>query len=599
MGAGVPSKLLAVSSLHSNARGVGAAVSPFGVHPKCRQQQNSFTKANLQTLVLRQDWQKVLIRLHLYPSECQQVWNIDVYGIPEPRHTLTPSSIHSLVCALDPPAAVVQQCLKCFPDAATLSIRVVPTISRRWGLGRSWKAWRARRRGAFPVFEDEDESLCASIEQRQLLLPYVEDDDDDDAWSANSRSSSSSSSSKSSLSTNHSHGGSKHTQKSVILQLSPSGGLAPLPVNTSNETDSTSDSSKSSVYRVKWDLKPLWKQVADRGMLMPLHIACLFQASPETLEVLVETYPLAALADILGMLPIHWVAAGWSLPPLEPPPVQCVPRDAKPGPMPALHVLRKALPECIHIRSGNHGMLAANYIQECMEDSQYKRLCLRVLSDGIDYMMEYGEASVDHTLVFCDTDETSDYPSMRLFAGLSGLILDEDWSKAIAVVEGDSLTAQRWYYGVDTETVGATVWKRLPIHLACANGAPLGLIDVLLKAFPESAVLEDPHDGALPLHIACRAGAPLPVVRRLVEECPEVVLAVDGGGRVPLHVAVLSQGPYVVIEYLLLQDMESVVALDRHGRTPMDYAIQLHSSNGPIVELLTMMLSRLDRPSYT
>jgi len=451
------------------------------------------------------------------------------------------------------------------------------------------------------VLEDDDGSLCASVEQRQLLLPYVENDD---AWSMSSKRSNSSSSSSSNssgssgslLSTSQSHGGRKHTQKSVILQLSPSGGLAPLPINTSNETYSTSGSSQSSIYRVKWDLKPLWKQVAERGMLMPLHIACLFQASPETVQVLVETYPLAALADILGMLPIHWVAAGWSLPPLEPPPVLCIPRDAKPGPMPVLHVLRKALPECIHIRSGNHGMLAIDYIEECMEDSEYKRLCLRVLSDGIDYMMEYGESSVDHTMVFCDTDESSSYPSLRLFTGLSGLILDEDWSKAIDVVKEDSSTARRWYYGVDTETVGATVWKRLPIHLACANGAPLGLIDVLLRAFPESAVLEDPHDGALPLHIACRAGAHLPVVRRLVEECPEVVLAVDGGGRVPLHVAVLSQAPYVVIEYLLLQDLESVVALDRHGRTPMDYGMEIHGSNGPVVDFLTMVLSRLDRP---
>lgn len=547
MGAGVPSKLVVLPT--HQPRGV-AAISQLGVHPKCR----SVTKATLQSLVLRQDWQRVLIRLHLYPTECQQVWTIDVYGM-----RLRVYCLH-LVCALDPPAAVVQQCYKCFPDAAALPIRVVPTLSRRWGLRRSWKAWRSRRRGAFPVLEDEDE-LSASMEQRQLLLPFVEDED---AWSASSRSSSgsSSSSSKSSHSPNYSQEGNKNSSKSVILQLSPSGGLAPLPVNTSDETESTAGSSKCSIYRVKWDLKPLWKQVAERGVLMPMHIACLFQAAPEALEVLVQAYPLAALADVLGMLPIHWIAAGWNLPPVQPPPVLCVPRDAKPGPMAALHVVRKALPECKNIRSGNHGMLAADYIQECMEDSEYKRLCLRVLSDGIDYMMEYGEASVDNTLVFCDTDETSSYPSLRLFAGLSGLILDEEWSKAIAVVEEDPSSARKWYYGVDTETVGASVWKRLPIHLACANGAPLGLIDLLLQVFRECAVMEDPHDGSLPLHIACRAGAALPVVRRLVEECPEVVVAVDSGGRVPLHVAVLSQAPYVVIEFLLLQDVESVVALE-------------------------------------
>ena len=374
----------------------------------------------------------------------------------------------------------------------------------------------------------------------------------------------------------------------------------PPGLDVSNETTSTATSS-GSIYRVKWDLKPLWKQVAAHGMLLPLHIACLFQANPAVIEALVQTYPLAALSDVLGMLPIHWIAAGWTLPTLQPPPEQPVPRDPKPGPLPSLHVLRRALPECLQIRSGNHGMLAEDYIAECMEESEYKQLCLRVLSEGIDYMMEYGSLLGDQqTIVFCDTDqtdETSSYPSLRLFAGLSGLILEEDWTKAAAVVEEDPASARKWYYGVSSETVGTAVWKRLPIHLAAANGAPLELIDLLLAVFPESALVEDPHDGSLPLHIACRAAAPLPVVRRLVTACPEAVLAVDAAGRVPLHVAVMNGAPYVVVEYLVLQDLESVVALDQHGRTPMDYAMELdpENSSGPLVEFMTMILLKLDR----
>lgn len=131
--------------------------------------------------------------------------------------------------------------------------------------------------------------------------------------------------------------------------------------------------------------------------------------------------------------------------------------------------------------------------------------------------------------------------------------------------------------------------------MSCANGAPVGLIDLLLKVFPESAVTEDPHDGMLPLHIACRGGATLPVVKRLVDECPEVCLAVDGGGRTPLHVAVLSKAPFQVVEYLLYQDVESIVALDQHGKTPMDYAMEIHGGTGTVVELLTAVLLKLER----
>lgn len=459
---------------------------------KCLRQNMLLTKkkgsdsTTLQHLILRQDWQRVLIRMHLYPDELRQGFEIHVYDMDVQVYPL------QLVCALYPPAPVVQLCVKLFPDAAALPLKVLRSTrmvamkgNRRWhALRRSWKAWRSRRQGAFPVAPLEEDEWSTSVEQRQLLLPFVQDDisqvlpegdDDDDEEQCSDPAmeqdddDSSSCSSKSSLSSRHSMREEERSKqanpaKNVILQLSPSGGLAPLPVNTSNETESTSASSLSSIYRVKWDLKPLWTQVAERGMLLPLHIACLFQASAEVVESLVQAYPLAALSDVLGMLPIHWVAAGWTLPPLQPPPTSPVPREPKPGPLHTLHVLRRALPECIHIRSGNHAMIAQDYIRECMEEGDYKQVCLRVLSDGIDYMVEYGSFVSGDTLVFCDTDETSSYPSTRLFAGLSGLILDEEWSKAIAVVEEDPLSARKWYYGVDTETVGATVWKRLPIH---------------------------------------------------------------------------------------------------------------------------------------
>jgi hypothetical protein len=490
-----------------------------------------------------------------------------------------------------------------------------------------------------------------SMEQRQLLLPFVDntlsaaEEESSKSWAddegSSSRSSSSSMSShQSSLSSKPSTTNTTtldhHEDKKIILQLSPSGGLEPLPVNTSKDTHSTSTfsddtsspkqsatSDTPSFYQVQWDLTPLWKEVADHGVLLPLHIACLFRANPDAVATLVQAFPLAALSDVLGMLPIHWVAAGWTVPPIAVPPSSSSPnslhlsfddlKDPLSGPMATLHVLRRTLPECLSIRSGNHGMLASDYVQECMvEDSDYKDLCLRVLSDGIEYLVAYGSmtCSSQDTIVFCDTDETSGYggdgggttssshyPSPHLFMGLSALILDEEWTKAITVIQQDPGSVRKWYYGVEKDTVGTNVWKRLPIHLACANGAPYDVIDLLLQVSPESCLMEDPHDGSLPLHIACRASdTALSVIERLVTECPEVILAVDGGGRVPLHVAVLAQAPLPVIEYLLIQEVESVVALDKDGKTPLDYAIVLDETNtyGPVVDLLTTTLLQLE-----
>lgn len=605
MGAAPPSKLVPPLSAHPSR--------PYASHTinKCLRDRWIPSKGKpsiLQTLIWHQDWQRVLIRLNLYPQEAKEKWEINVYEM-----NLLVFPLH-LVCALDPPCTVVQLCWELYPDAAGVPVETAKMHQTFWvkaknhhppswwHVRRNWKAWRSQRRGAFPVVE-EDELSDSSIQQRQLLLPFVDDmdfepDDDASSWSqGDDDDDEEESSDASSLSSKHSF----PTAKNVILQLSPDGGLAPLLVNTSNDTNSTSSvaSSEVSLFRVKWDLKPLWKQVADRGMLLPLHVAILFRSNPEVVNALVQFLPLAALSDVLGMLPIHWVAAGWTLPPLQPPPTFPTSLDPKPGPLATLHVLRRALPELIHIRSGNHGMLASDYIQECMDNNEYRDLCLRVLSDGIEYMVDYGSVVSKGTIVFCDTDETSSYPSLHLFAGLSALILDEEWAKAISVIEEDALSTRKWYYGVDRDTVGTSVWKRLPIHLACANGAPLSLIDLLLNVFPESAVVEDPCDGSLPLHIACRAGASLPVVRRLVEESPESVLAVDGGGRVALHEAVLAQAPYPVIEYLIFQDPDSVVALDQHGRTPLDYAIEKGDNCGPVVDLCSLVLDRLEKKSNT
>jgi hypothetical protein len=584
---GRPRRRTLLASL--SAMGGSAAPSTFAPHTP------------LQALLWRQDWQGVLIRMHLHPKEVRQPLVVRLLD-----HCHVEALPLHLACALDPPATVVQLILSYYPQAVTLPVKVVlPHTRRRPTWTRRWKAWRLRRRGAFPVPEHHEEQKDEG-EQRQSLLPFVAKDDQSQSSGSGSRldrpedEQDSVSSESSSLSSRCSWGDADVTNKGLILQLSPSGNVAPLPVNTSNETESTSDSSESCFYRVKWDMQPLWDCVAQGdGMLLPLQIACLFQAQADVLAVLTQAYPLAALSDVLGMLPIHWIAAGWSVPPLLPPPESPVPREPSPGPLPALHVLRRALPESIRVRSGNHSMTPQEYVEECMEETDYKQVCLRVLSDGIDYWADYGSLVSGETIVFVDSDDTSSFGSSvlrrhTLFAGMSGLILDEEWAKAVSVVEEDPSAARKWHYGVDAETVGAMVWKRLPMHLACANGAPVGLIEVLLQAFPEATTVEDPHDGCLPLHIACRAQASLPVIQRLVDACPGTVLAVDGGGRVSLHVAVASQAPYGVLEFLLRQDPESVVAVDQHGRTPMDYAMELYSDGHIITELLTLVLLRLD-----
>jgi Ankyrin repeats (3 copies) len=676
------------------------------------------TTTTLQQLILRQDWQRVLIRANLFPSELSKPFVMNLYDIP-----LKITPLH-LVCALDPPAVVVQLFLRHHVDAAATPLRPIlarrggggggrggavpqrhPSRTRRHGrLGRlsfsstviprapaglrllqqRWQEWRRNRMGAFPIFKvgdnDEWESVVdddISLEQRQLILPCAQQQQeqaedpsinyapppkqgdkvleaDEDEESSSSSSSSSSMSVAFSLSSSK-YSSSTMAEKDVILQLSASGGLTPLLIQTSESTDSNSSttqqegndtddlahhgagvsasSSVDHIFRMTWDLQPLEREIKERGTLLPLHVACLYSASVSVLEVLLQAYPLAALADVLGMLPIHWVAGGWTLPALRPPPPSLLgPADPKPGPLQSLKVLRRTVPESLQVRSGNHGMAAEDYVEECMQEGEYKECCMRALAHGPVYEMD-GDSSCEYkTLIFMDSSVSSRTFASNLIAGqhhhtthhcihsnhdshdgssgqqqgerhclvagLSGLIVEKSWALALALVEEDPMSASKWHYGVDEDPTGTgsppLVWKRLPIHLACAQyDTPVGFIEVLLKACPESVAAEDPHDGNLPLHVACKAGS-LPIIQCLVQACPDATMAINGRGQVPLHLAVLTGATYTVLEFLASMEPEGVACTDISGKTPVDYAMELYDNDSVTTELLTMVLLFLE-----
>ena len=193
-----------------------------------------------------------------------------------------------------------------------------------------YNAWHRTRSGAFLVdgFEDAQQSL---LDTETVYITAVDDHKrSDDGGSIHSSSISSLDS----------------TEKNIILQLSPSGGLHPLPLDSSK----TEETSMLTIFHVHWDLEPLSQHVVQHGTLLALHIACFYSASASVLQAIANAYPAAALCDVVGMLPIHWVAAGWTLPPLLPPPSLPFGPEPKPGPtLEALQVLKKTVPDSIRI----------------------------------------------------------------------------------------------------------------------------------------------------------------------------------------------------------------------------------------------------------
>lgn len=509
------------------------------------------SQTTLQQLILLQDWQRVLIRAKLFPNELRQPLRMTLYSL-----SIQVLPLH-LVCTLQPPSTVVDIFLQLYLDAAGTPVvtwrgsKNVKKKKRRLHF-RNW-----RRAGAS---QEDAEQLLPDAESEVSKWPV------DDSVSI--EPSMADLASLCSL-----------TEKSAVLQLSPSGGLTRLQLNDSQETQST----KSSVFCVDWDLRPLVELVQQReGELLPLHLACLYRCSPKVIEALVNKYPFAALCEVMGMLPIHLVAAGWTLSPIQSRPSSPIPEE-KPSQADMLRVLR-VLPETLSALSLNHEMTAIEYVEQCMEEGSAKDECIALLTCDSDEEESSTNDQVSvASLVFVDSSDSSKVEYEHI-AGLSTLLKSANWEGALEIVEDSPRCASQWLYGVENERV----WKRLPLHLACVYGAPIGLIDLLIKTYKEGSSLAD-DAGCLALHYACRHGASLPTVELLLCECPEATCAVDNQGRLPLHWAVM-EAPYVVIERLVDVDPQAIAMLDSDGQSCIDLA-----QEDVVVELLTMVVIFMER----
>jgi hypothetical protein len=97
----------------------GRIFNPFQKRPGLTLPRKSSKKMSaLQQLIVTQDWQRVLVRCKLYPNELKEFFKFhlsdEVYVKVLPLH---------LVCALNPPATVVELFLELYGDAARLPIR--------------------------------------------------------------------------------------------------------------------------------------------------------------------------------------------------------------------------------------------------------------------------------------------------------------------------------------------------------------------------------------------------------------------------------------------------------------------------------------------
>lgn len=448
-------------------------------------------------------------------------------------------------------------------------------------------------------------------------------------------------------------------------------------------------------------------------LLLPIHIACLYQASPGVISRLIKVYPSCVSVAIIGMLPIHIVSAGWSTSPwiadgrntrkdgmtksknttvanlFKNANVQegntnfsshCLYDGHKNGVVKISHdrlveilrIFKRASPGSLYIRSTIGKKVSAgkvpieHFIEWNVKDIFLRRECEKILKIPLR-----AREIIQHERVMKDRKQFSSPGNQNLAALLQDenksfdfwntafgneelcggipcevivrrnqnkfatskekpfiqiLLEKKDWKGAVELLEERPFYARKWLYGAarsrnsvvynedkstkhNTSSGGVkeknslserkvVSWKWLPIHLACDLGAPVGLIDALILAYPRGASCAESQTGSLPLHIACskcsynrvnnvrvktlkddlstKASAQsYKIVKKLLTVCGVTTKAVDRYGRLPLHCAAIADAPYLIIEMLIKEDPDSVLAMDKENLRPIDYAFSI------------------------
>jgi len=133
-----------------------------------------------------------------------------------------------------------------------------------------------------------------------------------------------------------------------------------------------------------------------------------------------------------------------------------------------------------------------------------------------------------------------------------------------------------------------SLYHRLPIHVACLNGASSDVVRTLLNVHKDGAKATM-KDGQLPLHYACGSGASRDVIEELLRVYPEGAQVRDINGWLPIHLACLQNASVEVIELLLEENPSSVTARTDKGNTPLQCAKSVKNvgtNNQQIISLL-------------
>jgi hypothetical protein len=136
----------------------------------------------------------------------------------------------------------------------------------------------------------------------------------------------------------------------------------------------------------------------------------------------------------------------------------------------------------------------------------------------------------------------------------------------------------------------------LPLHHACANGASIAVLEILINAYPESKLIQD-NQNRTPLHFyaTCNTDQPEVMTRKVRLLCDNGAAELsDRGGMLPMHYAAAYGTNANVLKVLADAFPESLSTKDNKGKTPMHLTmVNAHRDSSP--EVLKFLLDTAGR----
>ena len=207
---------------------------------------------------------------------------------------------------------------------------------------------------------------------------------------------------------------------------------------------------------------------------------------------------------------------------------------------------------------------------------------------------------------------------------LSRLLIDNDWEEALSILASYEAEERT----MTNEKQGRGMMQ--PLHYACQEGAPVDIIDALLKLYPEVVAARVKENGWIPLHYAaagkgikrmchdyqsvedddesdakslkithvarsCRVDCVIckdtvnrvKIIALLLNSSQSSTQTIDyDGGLTPLHVACLEEAEDEVLKILLDSDPTVASLRDDDGNLPLHWVVHNRISRESVERLL-------------